>query len=51
MDESEVDVYKLNFSDKEQKLRISIINNEQISMIVSNPIDNQNYKAVISLPQ
>lgn len=51
MAESEVDTYKLNTEDINQSLRISIINNEQISLIIENITNNQRYRALVTLPQ
>jgi len=49
--ESEIDEYKLNSDDRKQTLKISIINNQQILMILLNEVTNQKYKAIISLSQ
>ncbi len=51
MMESEIDEYKLNSDDRKQTLKISIINNQQILMILLNEVNNQKYKAIISLSQ
>ena len=51
MIESEVDQYKLDYNDKQQTLRISIINNQQISIILTDQISNKKYKAIITLSQ
>ena len=51
MSETEVDVYKLNSEERQQSFRISIINNEQISMILTNITTDQKYTASVSLPQ
>lgn len=51
MMESEIDEYKLNSDDRKQTLKISIINNQQILMILLNEVTNQKYKAIISLSQ
>jgi hypothetical protein len=50
MEESEVDTYKLNTEDTNQTLRISLINNEQISMILDNITNNQRYTTLVDLP-
>ena len=49
MEESEVDTYKLNTEDTNQTLRISLINNEQISMILDNITNNQRYTTLVNL--
>ena len=51
MAETEVDTYKLNTDDRKQSLRISLINNEQIAMILTNMDSNQRYAAYIALDQ
>ena len=51
MAESEVDVYKLNADDRKQSLRISVFNNEKISLILTNINTGQIYSSSISLPQ
>ena len=51
MTETEVDVYKLNADDRKQSLRISIINNETISMILTNITTEQKFISSVSLPQ
>ena len=51
MEETEVDTYKLNTENTNQSLRISLINNEQISMIVENMTNNQKYTTLVTFPQ
>ena len=51
MEETEVDTYKLNTENTKQSLRISLINNEQISMIIENMTNNQKYTALVTFPQ
>ena len=49
MEESEMDEYNLNSSERQQSLKISLINNEHISMILTNKITKQKYSTFISL--
>ena len=49
MEESEMDEYNLNSSERQQSLKISLINNELISMILTNKITKQKYSTFISL--
>ena len=49
MEESEIDSYKLNSDDRKQSLRISLINNEQILMILINITTKQKHSALIPL--
>ena len=51
MEETEVDTYKLNTENTKQSLRISLINNEQISMVLINITTKQRHSVLISLPQ
>ena len=51
MVESEVDEYKLNSDDRQQSLRISIIDNEVISMVLTNKVTHERYIAQFGLPQ
>ena len=51
MAETEVDDYKLNTDDRKHSLRISLINNEQISMLLTNDDSNQRYTAFVVLDQ
>lgn len=49
MEESDIDSYKLNSDDRKQSLRISLINNERISMILINLTTKQRYTVLVSL--
>ena len=51
MEESEIDEYNLNSSERQQSLKISLINNELISMILTNKITKQKYSTFISLEE
>ena len=51
MVESEVDEYKLNSEDRQQSLRISLIDNEVISMVITNKVTHERYIAQFGLPQ
>ena len=49
MEETELDEYNLSSSSRKQSLRISLINNNQISLILTNQETNQEYSSLISL--
>ena len=49
MEETELDEYNLSSSSRKQSLRISLINNNQISIILTNQETNQEYSSLISL--
>ena len=49
--ETEVYTYLLYSENTIQSLRISLINNEQISMIIENMINNQKYTTLVTFPQ
>ena len=49
MVESEVDEYNLNSNGRQQSLRLSLINNQQISIILTNKDNQQIYTTQISL--
>ena len=51
MAETEFYIYTLYTEDREQSLRISLINNAQISMILTNIESNQRYIAYVTLDQ
>ena len=51
MVESEVDEYNLNIKEKKQTLKISLINNQQIAMVLINNETRQTYLALVTLPQ
>ena len=51
MVETDDDTYKLNADGRNQTLRVSLINNEQISLILTNVNSNQNFTALITLEQ
>jgi hypothetical protein len=51
MVESEVDIYNLSSEERKQTLRVSLINNEQISMIIVNLSTEQRYTALVSLTE
>ena len=51
MVESEVDEYKLNSEDRQQSLRISLIDNEVISMVITDKVTHERYIAQFGLPQ
>ena len=51
MVESEVDEYKLNSDDRQQSLRMSLIDNEVISMVLTNKVTHERYIAQFGLPQ
>jgi len=51
MVESDVDEYKLNSEDRQQSLRMSLIDNEVISMVLTNKETLQKYSAQFGLPQ
>ena len=51
MVETDIDSYKLNSDDRKQSLKISLINNEQISMVLINITTKQRHSVLISLPQ
>ena len=51
MVESEVDEYKLNSDDRQQSLRISLIDNDVISMVLTNKVTHERYIAQFGLPQ
>ena len=49
MTETEVDDYKLNSTGREQSLRVSIINNQQIALVLTNKQTNQRYSSYQTL--
>ena len=49
MTETEVDEYKLNSTGRQQSLKISLINNQQIAMTLINKNTNQQYSSYLSL--
>ena len=49
MVESEIDEYNLNSNEREQSLKISLINNQQISLLLINKVTEQKYTTLISL--
>ena len=51
MVESEVDVYRLNSEDRQQSLRMSLIDNELISMVLTNKVTLERYSVQFGLPQ
>ena len=51
MVESEVDEYKLNSEDRQQSLRISLIDNEVIYMVITDKVTHERYIAQFGLPQ
>ena len=51
MEESEVDSYKLNSDDRKQSLRISLINNEKVSMVLINITTKQRHSVLIPLSE
>ena len=51
MVESEVENYKLNSEGRQESLRISLIDNEVISMVLTNKVTQQKYSAQFGLPQ
>ena len=51
MVETDDDTYKLNSDGRNQSLRVSLINNEQISIILTNLSSNQRFFALINLQQ
>ena len=51
MEESEIDEYTLNFSDKQLSLRISLINNNKISLIIKDEMGKEKYTSIFSLTQ
>ena len=51
MTETDDDTYKLNSDGRNQTLRVSLINNEQISLILTNISSNQRFSALITLEQ
>ena len=51
MVETDDDTYKLNSDGRNQTLRVSLINNEQISLILTNINANQRFVALVTLQQ
>ena len=51
MEETEIDEYNLDSNERQQFLRISLINNQQISIILTNKETKQKFSALISLSQ
>ena len=51
MVETDIDSYKLNSDDRKQSLRISLINNERISLILTDILNNQRYTSLVNLSQ
>ena len=51
MGETDVDTYKLNTENTKQSLKISLINNEQILMIIENMTNNQKFTALANFSQ
>ena len=49
MTETEADDYKLNSDDSQRTFHISIINNTQIAMILTNLTRNMRYSSYLSL--
>ena len=49
MEETELDEYNLSSNSRNQSLKISLINNNQISLILTNKDTNQEYSSLISL--
>ena len=49
MTETEVDEYKLNSTGRQQSLKISLINNQQVAMTLINKNTNQQYSSYLSL--
>ena len=51
MVETDVDIYSFNSNERNQSLRISLINNQQISLILINKDTQQRYRALVTLAQ
>ena len=51
MAESDVDTYNLSSEERKQSLRVSLINNQHISLIIVNLSTGQRYTSLDSLPQ
>ena len=51
MEETEADTYNLSSKERKQTLKISLINNQQISMIIVNLDTEQRYSAMVTLPK
>lgn len=51
MEESEIDEYNLNSNERQQSLKLSLINNQQISIILTNKDNQQIYTTQLSLIQ
>ena len=51
MVETDIDSYKLNSDDRKQSLRISLINNEKISLILIDIMTKQRYSSLVNLSQ
>ena len=51
MAESDVDTYNLSSEERKQTLRVSLINNQQVSLIIVNLSTGQRYTSLDSLPQ
>ena len=49
MEETELDEYNLSSGSRKQSLKISLINNNQISVIIINQVTNQEYSSLITL--
>ena len=51
MEESDIDNYNLSSEERKQTLRVSLINNQFISLIIVNISTEQKYTAFVTLPQ
>ena len=51
MEESEIDEYNLNSNERQHSLKLSLINNQQISIILTNKDNQQIYITLLSLIQ
>ena len=51
MVETDIDSYKLNSDDRKQSLRISLINNEKISLVLIDTMTKQRYSSLVNLSQ
>ena len=51
MVETENITYNMNSSERKQSLKVSLINNQKVSMVITNKETQQRYSSLLSLPK
>ena len=51
MVETEADTYNMNSSERKQSLKVSLINNQKVSMVITNKETQERYSSLLSLPK